>query len=142
MVHLPRLKCRAHVVTLARAIFPPLRSRSLVVGGVFRLLHLLFVMTAVAVSVTRETDAAADGGGGGSATWLEVVGDGSDDVGRIGGGGPIGFFPPPSSYLSHSHLRRAGCHALPPLVCLLFCDPQGLNTCFWLLLPPKIFSSE
>ena len=69
-----------------------------------RRLHLLFVMTAVAVSVTRETDGATDGGGG-SATWLEVVGDGSDDVGRIGGG-PIGFFSLPSSHLSHSYYRR------------------------------------
>ena len=56
-------------------------------------------MTAVAVSVTRETDGATDAsdGGGGSATWLEVVGA-DDDMGRIGGG-PIGFFSLPSSHL-------------------------------------------
>ena len=59
--------------------------------------------TAVAVSVTRETDGATDGGGG-SATWLEVVGA-DDDMGRIGGG-PIGFFSLPSSHLSHSYYRR------------------------------------
>ena len=96
MVHLPQLKCRAHVVTLARAILALVRSSS-------RRRRLspssspLCDETAVAVSVTRETDGATDGGGGGSATWLEVVGA-DDDMGRIGGG-PIGFFSLPSSHL-------------------------------------------